>query len=275
MVGTTAQLVALSCHFNSLIRGIATDPFFPGNSTCQFCEYIRFVRPPLGSSGHSASWTTVANTPDEWLAREARPGRSALLVHDRVDDPRFPDRMSAGFVGGGGRWLLALTAHGRMDAWEANWEVGNQEAADQRIWRVRYGLVAENAELALPTLRTLDVLRLALRQTLSEILAFAEEHQIEGFAGCFRNAIQCLSATDPFEPVYHDDLAPTGLLDLPAKQMLAACQAAWVFGGMGSWNDLGFDGAEQTRYQALSDSLFTLLNEGICASANSSAAHGT
>ena len=104
-------------------------------------------------SGKSPFWKTVAKSPDEWLLDEAKPGRTALFVHRRVDDPQFPDRMSAGFVGGGGRWLLALTSKTGMDLWEASWKVGDQNAPDRCIWRVSYGLVAENTEFSMPKLR--------------------------------------------------------------------------------------------------------------------------
>jgi hypothetical protein len=178
--------------------------------------------------------------------------------------------MSAGFVGGGGRWLLALTSDEGKNFWEASWEVGNQNAADQRIWRVRYGLVAEHANFSIPILRTVDAVCEQLQEALAETLEFADDHRIEGFATRFRKAIQCLSSDDPFAEAYHKDLSPEALLSLPAQRLLAACQVAWVFGGMGSWNDMGFDGAEQNRYDRVSEKLFALLNEGICASANSS-----
>lgn len=271
MLGTTAQLVALACHFNGRARGMPADAFFPSNSTCKFCEYIRFVRRRSGWSGKSTSWQTCASSPDAWLSREPKPGRSALILHQRIDDPRISDRMSAGFVGGGGRWLLITTSGASSDAWEPASEVGNRDAADQRIWRVSYGLVAENSRIELPRTQPLDLLHASLRTSLEEILAFAERNQIEGFAGCFRKAITCLSAEDPFELVFHKDLAPAGLLDLPAKQMLAACQAAWVFGGMGSWNDMGFEGEEQVVYERVSEKLFTQLNACICAGTNSAA----
>jgi len=44
-----------------------------------------------------------------------------------------------------------------------------------------------------------------------------------------------------------------------AGQLLAASQLGWVFGGMGSWNDVGSDVSKDPDYQRLSDTLFTLL----------------
>lgn len=270
MVGPTAQLVAICCHFNGRAHGIHAGPLYPANSTCLFCESIRFLRhetPP----GGSACWNEVATGPDEWLSQEAAPGRAALLLHGRGEERGISDRMSAGFVGGGGRWHLAVVSADGTSLWEAAWEVGNRNAAEGRIWRVCYRRSAENATFPLPEARSPESVGIQLREALVGIVAFADDHGVEGFASCFRRAIKCLASDDPFAEVYHKDLAPPGLLDLPSQRLLAACQAAWVFGGMGSWNDMGFDGEEQQRYDRLSDGLFALVNEGICAAANSSA----
>jgi hypothetical protein len=45
-----------------------------------------------------------------------------------------------------------------------------------------------------------------------------------------------------------------------------------VFGGMGSWNDMGFEGSDQREYDRVSELLFTALNETIQTAANASSA---
>jgi hypothetical protein len=40
---------------------------------------------------------------------------------------------------------------------------------------------------------------------------------------------------------------------------------------MGSWNDLGFSGEAQARYDRLSEELFQLFNQAIATAANSTA----
>jgi predicted butyrate kinase (DUF1464 family) len=56
---------------------------------------------------------------------------------------------------------------------------------------------------------------------------------------------------------------------LTAKQLLFSAGNAWVFGGMGSWNDLGFDNKEDNEtYDRLSEQLYSNINEAIIASTN-------
>lgn len=269
MTGPIAQLVALACHFNGLARGLRVGPFFPANSTCRFCEFIRFVRPKRNWLLWAGEAT--APTPDAWSAEELRAGRAAIILHQSSGVARFSDRMTSGFVGGGGRWRLGLTTGSVAHLWEPGWEVGNRDAPDQRIWRVTYRLVGKNAPTPGATSRPLSETRTGLTQALTEIRAFAQGHGINSFLDSFETALKCLSSDDPLALIYHKDLAPEGLLDLPARQVLAACQAAWVFGGMGSWNDMSFDGEVQREYEAVSDVLFDRVNEGICAATNSAA----
>jgi hypothetical protein len=211
----------------------------------------------------------IAHSPDEWIDREAQHGARAVLEHQSSINTNLPDRMTAGMTGGGGRWQLGLIHSGRMDTWESRWGIGDQEDPEQRIWKVRYDLTSENAQIPPSTPRSADDLVEPLYNALSDILAFSQRDSLRGFAEMFENALKCLGSKNPFTLVHHSDLVPPSLLSLTAEQLLATCQTAWVFGGMGSWNDLGFEGEEQLRYTKLSDTLFDLVNEAIVASVNS------
>jgi hypothetical protein len=59
-----------------------------------------------------------------------------------VGTQNVPDRMLAGFVGGGGRWLIEAVNPPGSDDWPARWEVGDRTRADRKIWRVTYGRVS-------------------------------------------------------------------------------------------------------------------------------------
>ncbi|HNQ22574.1 MAG TPA: hypothetical protein PKK06_05710 [Phycisphaerae bacterium] len=268
----TAQIAALTCYLNARKRGIATRHFFPGNSTCQFCEFIHFLHPRRRRwFGRDEGWDVIATTADDWLESVALDGLAhAVLIRLPGGDPRLPDRKAAGFVGGGGRWRLCLHRKRSVGCWEAGWELGNREAADRRIWRVRYVLVADE-QPARPAALSVDELGEHLPRCLTDIEAFARQHDLECFAECFAKAQKCLTSDNPLALVHHRDLAPDGALERPAARLLAACQAAWVFGGMGSWNDVGFNGPERTLYCELSDRLFDLLTQAICAAVNTTA----
>jgi len=57
----------------------------------------------------------------------------------------------------------------------------------------------------------------------------------------------------------------------PAIQLALAAAASDVFGGMGSWNDMSFDGQTGERYVSLSDRLFSSTRSALRTSLNRSA----
>lgn len=144
--------------------------------------------------------------------------------------------------------------------------VGNRVALDQRIWQVTYGRVTENATL--PVTIDLAAARRRLIVALTDIHAFSVRKQCDPFSECFRKALDAL--TTPTRSGYHNDLSPANLLPAEAEAVLDACQSAWVFGGMGSWNDMGFDGQDGREYDRVSQGLFAALTYAIAEAATSS-----
>ncbi len=273
MNGPIAQLVALACHANEVLRGGSVPTFFPANSTCKFCDSVDFVRLRRGWLKKSFTETPLAASPDSWFEQlKASGNRTVLVRHSPQNQPGISDRMSAAFVGGGGRWLLEVRTPTSSDYYEGRWIVWDQNAPGNRIWRVTYGLIAESSPSQLASEEDVHSLKEEVVSALREIEIFARHQNLAAFASRFQKAIACLGSDQPFELVYHNDLAPNQMLDRESAQLLAAAQAAWVFGGMGSWNDLGFDGADQQTYDALSERLFNLINRVICVATNSSAA---
>jgi len=159
----------------------------------------------------------------------------------------------------------------RSEFWLARWEVGNQEAPDRRIWRVTYGRVAE-AKSKSYVGRNPEATKERLLKALREIHSFSERHNGGGFTDCFSRAIGTLTSAEPHG--YHKDISPPGLLPPGAAAVLDASQSAWVFGGMGSWNDMGFDGADGKEYDRVSEQLFQVLTEAICEAANTGTRKG-
>ena len=269
-----AQTIAFTTFGNAFLSGesdFGTASFYPSNSTFVFCEYVRFVDLHRQASGFKE--TPYAADPVLWLERLRQDNVYAIrMMHLPKEKQRLgeSDRMSAGFVGGGGRWIIETIKLNDADSWEARWEGGDQSRADNKVWRVTYGRIATCQPLSNPESLELEELKSKLLHNLTEIAGFARSHELDLFAKSFETALLLLTSQDPLGSVYHKDIAPSRFLPLSAAQLLGTAQAAWVFGGMGSWNDLGFEGHDQVRYEQLSDELYALLCQAVVAGANSS-----
>jgi hypothetical protein len=82
---------------------------------------------------------------------------------------------------------------------------------------------------------------------------------------CFAKAREVLVKGKVDEAPWLDELVRYTGFNQRQLSILRAIKHAWVFGGMGSWNDTG--GGE--RYEELSERLFKALNDTICGLANS------
>jgi len=280
MLGSVAQAIALTAYGNAVLQGAhAADGahFYPSNSVFQFCECVSFVD-TAGTLGTTSS-TEWAKDPIRWFERLKQKEVHALRLHygsqggRTVGSDQVPERMLAGFVGGGGRWLIEAIDRSGSDYWEARWELGDRSRSDRRIWRVTYGRIAADQPTNAHLSQDLGALKRALETALREIGSYARAHQLVNFATLFECSRAQLSADAPGDGADYPDLAPPGQLALTAQQLLAASQVAWVFGGMGSWNDYSPPQADAQEYKRVSEQLFALLNQSYAAAANAAVAH--
>ncbi|MGH8023208.1 MAG: hypothetical protein ACRED1_06485 [Limisphaerales bacterium] len=269
MNGEIAQFVALVCHGNAFFAGSAVPDLLSANSTFQFCESVRFLeftKTPLAG----AREIELAANPNQWfsaLLQRSVPG--LRLSRASGNGSLLPDRMSSAFVGGNGVWEIeAVKRNGFSEFWRVRWDVGNRNAPNHRIWRVTCGSVAET-RTSKPVVEDLNSLKGRLEQALREIHDFSEKHGCGEFTRCFSNALESLTPAAP-KRGFHKDLSPNGILSSDALALLDSCQTAWVFGGMGSWNDLVFQGEDGREYDRVSDNLFRLAGEIIPAATNDS-----
>ena len=272
MNGPLTQFVALTCHANAFLRGRPVPPFFPGNSTCQFCDWVKFVKASKSLFGKPTE-TPAAAHPDAWFEYlKAEHVVAVRLSSTPQNRPGISDRMASAFVGGGGTWAMeTIRPKGKSGIWLSRWAVWNQNAPERRIWRGDYGQVSEIPSRAAAD-GNLESAGTRLRSALTEIQAFSAERECGGFTACFARAIETLESGGAKRHGYHQDLIVDGSAPESAAGLLDACQSAWVFGGMGSWNDMGFEGSDQREYDRVSELLFTALNETIQTAANASCA---
>lgn len=269
MNGPIAQIVALTCYGNAFLAGEPPERFFPANSTCQFCERVTFVTLNKNIFG-KVKEVEIASSPEAFFANlKSRGARGIRLSQAPQNNPRIADRLSAGFVGGGGTWTMeVLFPRELSECWIARWEVSNQKAPDRRIWRVTYGRLSQGKSRPLAA-RELTPAIQELEESLKDIRTFSERQKLDAFTKSFAEALDTIATKGAARHGYHQDLAPPGFLSDQAALLLDACQSAWVFGGMGSWSDLGFAGEDQKTYERVSDRLFQAVNSAISAAATS------
>jgi hypothetical protein len=110
---------------------------------------------------------------------------------------------------------------------------------------------------ALPAEPDVDAPLARLSAVLERAVAFCAAHDLD----------------DPWGAIFRGALAVTGDPTLPApygpraRSLLGRARAAWVFGGMGSFNDLGFAGdtPEAREYAELSHELYRAVVDGAAA----------
>jgi hypothetical protein len=86
----------------------------------------------------------------------------------------------------------------------------------------------------------------------------------------FDEAGMVLDSQEPQEKYYHKDLVPADNYSLLARQILFSAACAWVFGGMMSWNDQGFEAKDnKLLYEQLSEELYENIIEAVTSSINS------
>ena len=152
------------------------------------------------------------------------------------------------------------------DIWDARWEIGDQSRQDQKIWQVTYARVATDQPMTpLPPVDPTDLMR-RFAASLVESGDLARRHGMDWFAKAFDAGRAALDGKPTGMVGY--DLAPDAILTPDARDLLAAVQASWVFGGMGSWNDVGFEGADREIYLRSSQDLYRALNEAVIVAAN-------
>jgi hypothetical protein len=176
--------------------------------------------------------------------------------------------MLAGVVGGGGTWRIEACYDNYSNYWAEKWEVTKQKAPDNNIWGVKYGRVAKQAPKTYMQFGLIET-REALKQSLTAIHDFASKHRLNTWQQIFDKAISTLNDPNP-TPTYYQDIIISKNYSLDARQLLFAAANAWVFGGMGSWNDLGFDDEDENKkYADLSENLYKMIIQSIIAVLNS------
>ncbi|MCL1039155.1 hypothetical protein L2750_18695 [Shewanella submarina] len=251
MNGSLDQLLSLVSHGNAFLNGQALDNYFPDDMNFRFCESVRFME----LERCNKDWKEWEHSPDPllWFKKMNEEGARCFRArYLQGQDENMPDHMSVIYTGGGGRWLIEVVKPEGSDFWEANWETGNRDDPQQKIWRVKYGRILKQVHRLEQPLPDEDQLTISFRQVLTDIKALADKHNEKGFSNCFNQALKCLDGDLPRQ--YKTTKLDKSNMSKVSQNLMAAARSAWVFGGMGSWNDMYF--AHEAEYEALTGTLY-------------------
>jgi hypothetical protein len=278
MTGILAQIIALTAYGNDfLLNGRLPVDFFPGNTTFNFCNRVDF-REFSNLEGHdNVQEIVIATNPVDWLIRIKNDGCKSIRLYfqNSKDQTKAKNYQLAGFVGGGGAWLAEVIYDGYSDYWANRWEGTDPDNADRKIWSVSYGLAAKRRRITNQQINEKEI-KERLKQTLTDIANFAygqdsgDWQDLSSWGKQFDKANFVLESENPERDYYQKGLIPIGNYSLTARQILFSAGSAWVFGGMGSWNEVGFNDKEIHKfYEKLSEQLYTNINDAVIAAINS------
>lgn len=255
-----AQIITFVAFGNAFLAGSDSDTpkLEPSHSTLKFVRSLSFVR--QGEAG------AMPMEPEQWFAdlRVRRTRRLRLARMLRSLD--LPSHIAVSFANGGD-YVIEAEAPSAWEIWVPRWRASGAPAADVKPWDVEYfGYPIPGPAGTVPV--SLGVAAANLGSCLKSAQEFAERVGAEPWQKVFRAASASLASTD-LTVSWHPDMVPPGAYGLDARRLFAAASASWVFGGMGSWNDMGFsDASTQREYSELTANLYDAVMDALVTAAS-------
>ncbi|MBG9377403.1 hypothetical protein I5907_14260 [Panacibacter sp. DH6] len=271
MTGTLSQIITLTSFGNDFIFNNKLNENFDTNLSFKYCNKVDFRLFEKPFFFMKQKEKVIADIPNDWFKYLKKNGCKKLRLYFRssADQSFAKDYKLAGLVGGGGTWFVEAVYEKYSNAWASRWEVTKKHDPNDNIWTVNYAQTLSN----LPTMDlqiSLQKSKEELQTTLTEIEAFAIGQKLDYWSDQFTKARHALISNTPESFYYNSDLVVNNNYSLTARQILYAAGTAWVFGAMGSWNDLGFNTKEDNeKYETLTETLYAKVNEAIISATNS------
>ncbi|MGC9779751.1 MAG: hypothetical protein HZR80_10955 [Candidatus Heimdallarchaeota archaeon] len=161
----------------------------------------------------------------------------------------------------GSHWHIIAEKEEKCDIWKSKWQSESGELMSY------YFLMIKDLDLGSVNFPTIETTKLYLKEILNDLVEFTKKNELTNWIEVFQNALNYLSIENPSKLI-EDDYLPTGCYSLEAKQILAACDQAWVFGGIGSWNDV-VHVHDYDLYRRLTANLYDTLCNSIVSAINS------
>ena len=260
-----AQNIALIAYGNEYLLSLRRDPpeLFPLHSTFQYVFDVSFQKGRALDQALGKARILAKNT-RSWFSHLENDGIKYLKL-DLLNLQHLPPPYATGLFTAGGAWVIQ-TDTGKC--WQAKWSLQNERHQQARVWNVEYW-ESDNS----PVITDFPDIETAYNDLKNSLLE-AQDFSIKwnfGWDKWFAEAISLLQSPSPIQP-YYADLLPNGYKNIRIRQLLAGTLQAWVFGGLGSWNDTYIaDSSQELEYQQISKRLYLAVIQGIGAVTNSTA----
>ena len=265
MDAAVAQLAALVAHGNAALAGDAeAGSRVTAGSTFRYVREVRFER----QEGSPPATTHVDADASGWYRHLAEWGVTALWLDPRpLAVPTLAPHLLAAWANGSRVSIVTEGVEPRQ-RWIASSTVDRAPTAeDERVW-------------AIHCVGRPDIAHLAPRPTIPEATAELEtlvraarelaRRMDETFwGGQLERALDRLTDDSPATK-HHDDVLPPSA-ELDRRRLFAAAVGAYVFGGMGTWNDVGpppDDEEANAEYDRVTPALYAAVLDAVAAAVN-------
>lgn len=258
-----AQTIALIAYGNEYLSSLSgkSRELFPSHSTFQYVSDVSFRR---GKELDDAVGKPeiLANDVRGWFSHLETDGIKNLQL-DLLNLQHLPSPYTTSLLTAGGAWVIQ-TDQGKC--WQPGWSLMHPGSRQARPWKVEYW-ERENT----PVIRDFPDIETAYQDLENALVGtqnFSQRFKF-GWEKWFGKALHLLHDPSPVLPFYAD-LLPPMVRTIKVRQLLAGALQAWVFGELGSWNDVYIiDSSLEKEYQQLSKNLYVAVIQSVGAVTNS------
>ncbi|HUT82592.1 MAG TPA: hypothetical protein VMZ29_15455 [Candidatus Bathyarchaeia archaeon] len=236
-------------------------PFYKNHPGAYNFRNMRFVAKEP-STEQLMTKDIIAKDPNIWFKylNEKNFTKLHLIFNPEVKIKLKPEYKQ--FFGGmGSSWYIFAEKNSKFDVWKQKWQAEYGETISY------YYLLVEGMELEKISSLSLETTIRFMKITLQELIDFTSRNKLDNWTNVFQTALNKFEINNPSD-LLSDDYLPADCYSLEAKQILAACDQAWVFGGMGSWSDV-VNVDDYDLFRRLTNNLYDTLNNSIAAVINS------
>jgi len=255
------QVVSLVTYGNVYLQNKSAEIDIE-NFITKYCHGLDFIDRPI--EGIAGSTKVIASDACKWFDYLKGQNAKRIKLHYRSSSQtELPDHISSAFVGGGSQWFVEVQYEDKSHLYLSGWVPSEGSVSH----KTHYVLLERNLSHLDDLAPSVSESRAQLGKVLEDLSAFAERFDYtQNWVDNFNNSLKTLKEFDPKS----DDFIPSSIYSKEARQLIeTAFRSSGIFGGMGSWNDLAFNGEDQEGYTSLSEELYSTICQAIVSGVNS------